>query len=521
MKIFRILIVLLLLPTYVMAGVCDTAWDGDKVVTAIGSRPTYMRIPLKDKQQQISEVTVGQIQAFSEAKNRIVRITGLSPTFLICGDAAPNAFATKGSSGDVVGVTIGMVKLVDGDVDMAAAVIGHEMAHHTHNHGAVGAGRDAMVGIAGLILGMVVDNRSQRRTGVPTNVGQTFGQIGATLVSRKFSRDQEREADSTGFQYMVTAGFNPNGAIRLAERMNRSGGGSSGLFFDSHPGWGERGELFQTFIARSPQAQQIIARSNAPSPLPIPAGSQARVSTETVAFAPTYTTTDAQKSFTAGLTAYRSGDIVNGLREFRSAAEAGYAPAQVAVGYFYREGKGGLPKDEVEALRLYQLAADQGLAQAQDNLALMYARGRVGLPQDDVEAVRLFRLAADQGFAPSQSNLGFAYATGLGGLPKDDVEAVRLYRLAADQGGAHGQAMLAVMYGSGRGGLPKDDVEAVRLLGLAASKGQAIGQASLGFAYENGRGGLTKDLETAVKWYRLAAQQGNTGAIASLKRLGR
>jgi len=244
-------------PVAGIAGVCDIAWDGDKLVAAIAGRPSYLRVPLRDKLQNISEVSVDQIQAFNEAKEKIAKLAGSSPSFLICGDAAPNAFASKGNNGNVVGVTIGMLRLVDGDRGMAAAVLGHEFAHLTHNHGEVGAGRDALIGIAGLIFGMVVDVRSQQRTGVPTNVGQTIGQIGSTLVSRKFSRDQEREADDTGFQYLIAAGFDPNGAVRLSERLNRLGGGA-GLFFDSHPGWEERSERFRVMIAGNVQAQQGV-----------------------------------------------------------------------------------------------------------------------------------------------------------------------------------------------------------------------------------------------------------------------
>jgi hypothetical protein len=72
----------------------------------------------------------------------------------------------------------------------------------------------------------------------------------------------------------------------------------------------------------------------------------------------------------------------------------------------YREGRGGLPKDEREAARLYELAADRGNASAQNNLGVFYQNGRGGLLKDDREAARLYKLAADQGNATAQSNLG-------------------------------------------------------------------------------------------------------------------
>ena len=41
--------------------------------------------------------------------------------------------------------------------------------------------------------------------------------ITASLVNNGFSREQEREADWLGIDYMVKAGYNPEGAIKLQE----------------------------------------------------------------------------------------------------------------------------------------------------------------------------------------------------------------------------------------------------------------------------------------------------------------
>jgi TPR repeat protein len=88
---------------------------------------------------------------------------------------------------------------------------------------------------------------------------------------------------------------------------------------------------------------------------------------------------------------------------------------------------------------MFKLAAYQGHAGAQANLGVFYRDGDGGLPKDDREAARLFKLATDQGNAHGQCNLGFFYDTGRGGLPKDEREAARLYKLAADQGNAWAQ----------------------------------------------------------------------------------
>ena len=75
----------------------------------------------------------------------------------------------------------------------------------------------------------------------------------------------------------------------------------------------------------------------------------------------------------------------------------------------------------------------------------MYRDGRGGLAKNDREAVRLYKLAADQGNAGGQTGLGFFYETGRGGLAKDDREATRLFKLSADQGNEYAQAALKRM----------------------------------------------------------------------------
>ncbi len=93
------------------------------------------------------------------------------------------------------------------------------------------------------------------------------------------------------------------------------------------------------------------------------------------------------------------------------------------------------------------IAADQGSNSGQANLGLAYKDGLGGLSKDEREAVRLFKLSADQGSALGQVSLGLAYERALGGLPKDEREAARLYKLAADQGSDFAQSLLARVNG--------------------------------------------------------------------------
>jgi TPR repeat protein/Zn-dependent protease with chaperone function len=504
MRLAKWTIPFLLAPSASLAGVCDLTWDGDAMAQKFRGRSGLMSIRLQDKNQQaVDQVSLQQVLAFQGAKERISRSAGISPKFIICSDKEPNAFAMPTQNGAVVGVTVGMLKLVDGNHDQAGYILGHEIAHHTLNHSQSAQARDAVIGLIGLFAGVVLEKNTQRH--YSPGLGFDIAQIGSALVSAKFTRDQEREADDHGIRYMVSAGYNPNGAIDLASTFVNRGIGGIGLFYDSHPGWEEREERFRTMIAQDPSVNRafnrVASRQNSASTTPNRPPESAGVGANAQMAA-------AQSLFIEASEALKNNNLPRAVEALRDSVRLGYAPAQALLGYLYAHGR-GVEKSDIEASRLFRQAADQGNALAQTNLGYMYATGRGGLSRDDVEAVRLYRLAVDQGETTGQVNLGGMYLNGLGGLAKDQAEAVRLYRLAADRGHAQGRANLGMMYSNGIGGVTRDDAAAVALYRLSADQGNPHGQSLLAIMYATGRGGLAKDEQEALRLSRLSAEQGH------------
>jgi Zn-dependent protease with chaperone function len=62
---------------------------------------------------------------------RISRAANIQSDLYIVEGDDPNAFATFVNGQRVIGINLGMVKLIDGDVNQYAALIGHEAAHWT------------------------------------------------------------------------------------------------------------------------------------------------------------------------------------------------------------------------------------------------------------------------------------------------------------------------------------------------------------------------------------------------------
>jgi len=60
-------------------------WAGEKVASIIQGRAGYVQVPLRSQQGQVTNLTVDQIQAFNETKDRIGRTAGIYPHFVAKG----------------------------------------------------------------------------------------------------------------------------------------------------------------------------------------------------------------------------------------------------------------------------------------------------------------------------------------------------------------------------------------------------------------------------------------------------
>ena len=172
---------------------------------------------------------------------RVVEAAGLGGRpwdYAVFEDASPNAFVLPGGH---VGVTTGLLKIVDND-DQLAAVIGHEAGHVVAHHAAERQSQQAASSLVLTVLGAA--------TGSP-DTARALGGAGAKYgFLLPFSRKQELEADRLGVDFMQRAGYRPREAVTLWLHMQAQGGSSTPEFTSTHPSDGQRVAALQAYIVQ-------------------------------------------------------------------------------------------------------------------------------------------------------------------------------------------------------------------------------------------------------------------------------
>ncbi len=169
---------------------------------------------------------------------------------------ALNAFA--GPAGHMY-VFTGLIAHMENE-DELAAVIAHELAHVSQRHIAKKIEQAQLVGLAsllGTLAGVFLGNEGGQALAYGS---QAAGR--ATLLN--YSREDEREADDVGFQYLTAASYDPHGMTRsfaILKRKQWIMGSSFPGYLSTHPGLSERIAYLEDRIA-TVQAPRNVKRDN-------------------------------------------------------------------------------------------------------------------------------------------------------------------------------------------------------------------------------------------------------------------
>lgn len=154
--------------------------------------------------------------------------------FVILDNEVPNAWALPGGK---IGVNRGLLIELENESELAA-VLSHEIVHAAARHGAKAYERGLLMQSGLTSLGLLLNDskHSQKAIGA--------GAMGMALLTFKYSRSAELEADAYGMEYMAKAGYHPLGAVTLQEKfLTFQSGKKQNKFlqlFQTHPPSQER-----------------------------------------------------------------------------------------------------------------------------------------------------------------------------------------------------------------------------------------------------------------------------------------
>ena len=140
-------------------------------------------------------------------------------TYIIHDDKTLNAFCTPGG---YIYVYTGLIKFLDKESDLAG-VLGHEIAHADRRHST--AQLTKLYGIE-ILSAIALGENSQT----------TVAQVAKSLVSLKFSRSHETDADAHSVKYLCPTTYHADGAATFFQKLldNQMAGGTP-EFLSTHP----------------------------------------------------------------------------------------------------------------------------------------------------------------------------------------------------------------------------------------------------------------------------------------------
>jgi predicted Zn-dependent protease len=161
-----------------------------------------------------------------------------------------NAFCMPGGKIAFYTGILEELQLTDDEVSM---VMGHEIAHALREHARERMGKNVAtrgaIEIGAAIFGL-------------GNGGRMAADIGGQLLTLRFGREDESEADLVGMELTARAGYDPRAGVSLWEKMGQASKGAPPEFLSTHPSGPTRIKEIQTAL---PQVTPLYARAPKPS----------------------------------------------------------------------------------------------------------------------------------------------------------------------------------------------------------------------------------------------------------------
>jgi len=143
--------------------------------------------------------------------------------------------------------------------DEVAMIMGHEMAHALREHSRERLAKSRATGmglsVASQLLGL-------------GQLGDVAANLGTQLLTLKYGRDDETEADLVGLEIAARGGFKPEASVQLWKKMLSATGAGKGQlpFLSTHPSGNNRIQELEANLPKVAHlyAQAIQGRGSAP-----------------------------------------------------------------------------------------------------------------------------------------------------------------------------------------------------------------------------------------------------------------
>ena len=156
----------------------------------------------------------------------------------LIGSRQINAFCMPGGK---IAFYFGILSELQLDDDEVAMIMGHEAAHALLEHAREQMGKNFLAN-NGLRMGAALLGLG--------SLGDLAAQVSANLLSLKFSRDDETEADRLGLLMAARAGYDPRKGVTLWQKMMGAGGGAPPQMLYTHPAGPTRIKDIQSHLPR-------------------------------------------------------------------------------------------------------------------------------------------------------------------------------------------------------------------------------------------------------------------------------
>ncbi|ASM76545.1 peptidase M48 [Vitreoscilla filiformis] len=168
----------------------------------------------------------------------------------LLGSKELNAFCMPGGK---IAFYFGILRQLQLTDDEVAMIMGHEMAHALREHARERMGKSTATrmgtGLISSLLGL-------------GSLGDAALNMGAQLLTLKFSRQDESEADLVGLDLAARAGYNPQAGVSLWEKMMKANANAPMEFFSTHPAGNTRIRDIQAVL---PKVTPLYERAGKPT----------------------------------------------------------------------------------------------------------------------------------------------------------------------------------------------------------------------------------------------------------------